>query len=117
MANRIEKLAAHLAASPTSDATSSALQPLVNDRPGDQDATPVETSNFLTGIFTPVMDEICVDLSLSACCIDGTVPSGLRGTFLRIGPNPRFDFQKKPYHIFDGDGMIHKVCALIYIVV
>ena len=39
----------------------------------------------------------------------GTLPSDLDGTFLRIGSNPRFSMESKPFHVFDGDGMIHSV--------
>ena len=109
MANRIEKLAAHLAPVPTSAATAAPLQPLENIRPGDEDANPVKTSFFIKGGFRSVIKEISTELCLSSCCIEGKVPAALRGTFLRIGPNPRFDFRDKPYHVFDGDGMIHKV--------
>ena len=107
MAHRIGKLAAHLSPAP---ASASAASPLVNKRPGDEAANPVPTSFFVKGAFRPVTKELSTDLSLSSCCIEGKVPVGLRGTFFRIGPNPRFDFENKPYHVFDGDGMIHKVC-------
>ena len=38
----------------------------------------------------------------------GELPAGLRGMFLRNGPNPMFE-PKGRYHIFDGDGMLHGV--------
>ena len=113
MAHRVEKLAAQLSPVAASASAAPILQPVENIRPGDEDAKPVRTSFFLKGGFRPVVQEISTDLSLSSCCIEGKVPAGLRGTFLRIGPNPRFDFQNKPYHVFDGDGMIHKVYTLM----
>ncbi len=69
----------------------------------------VETSAFVVGPFEPRADELTQHMDLAACAVEGAVPVELRGTFLRIGPNPHFDFRGKPYHVFDGDGMIHSM--------
>jgi carotenoid cleavage dioxygenase len=42
------------------------------------------------------------------CEIVGRLPSGLRGQFVRNGPNQMFEPPGK-YHTFDGDGMLHGV--------
>jgi len=52
----------------------------------------------------PVDDE----LSIAALRVTGALPEGLRGAFLRNGPNPQFPPIGR-YHLFDGDGMIHGV--------
>ncbi len=57
---------------------------------------------FLTGQYEPVRDERHdVDL-----VVRGELPAGLRGAYLRNGPNA---FYPPPgrYHVFDGDGMLH----------
>lgn len=43
--------------------------------------------------------------------LEGKIPTDLEpGCYLRIGPNPKFDFTTNvPYHSFDGDGLIHSV--------
>jgi carotenoid cleavage dioxygenase len=57
---------------------------------------------WLNGLFAPVADELDVaDLEVT-----GSLPAGLRGAFLRNGPNPAFPPIVR-YHVFDGDGMIH----------
>ncbi|MQL41459.1 hypothetical protein EI012_26485, partial [Escherichia coli] len=38
--------------------------------------------------------------------IQGTIPPSLDGAYIRNGPNPQF-LPKGPYHLFDGDGMLH----------
>ncbi len=59
---------------------------------------------YLSGIYAPVDDERDdVDLPVT-----GELPDGLRGSFLRNGPNPQFA-PLGNYHVFDGDGMIHAV--------
>ncbi|NNE72830.1 MAG: carotenoid oxygenase family protein [Acidimicrobiales bacterium] len=52
----------------------------------------------------PVDREIEVD----QCEVEGEIPPGLRGMFVRNGPNPMFEPIGK-YHMFDGDGMLHGV--------
>lgn len=65
---------------------------------------PPPASRFLDGLLAPVFDER-VDRDL---VVDGMVPEGLRGMFVRNGPNPQFAPIGK-YHPFDGDGMVHAV--------
>ena len=56
---------------------------------------------YLQGVHAPVTDELDLELA-----IDGELPRGLRGRYLRNGPNPAFE-PKGRYHMFDGDGMLH----------
>jgi carotenoid cleavage dioxygenase len=63
-----------------------------------------EPTPFLDGLMAPVMDERD-DAQLE---IAGTLPAGLRGVFVRNGPNPQFP-PRGAYHPFDGDGMLHAV--------
>jgi len=64
----------------------------------------VPPSPFLSGLMAPVTDERD-DHDLA---VTGAVPPGLRGMFVRNGPNPQFAPRGK-YHPFDGDGMLHAV--------
>ncbi len=59
---------------------------------------------WLHGVFAPVHDEL-TDVSLE---VVGQLPDGLRGTFVRNGPNQQFPPLGR-YHLFDGDGMLHGV--------
>ena len=52
----------------------------------------------------PIDREVDVD----RCEVIGEIPAGLRGSFVRNGPNPMFEPIGK-YHMFDGDGMLHGV--------
>lgn len=61
-------------------------------------------SPFVQGLLRPVEDERH-DTDL---WVEGSLPPGLRGAFLRNGPNPQFT-PAPGYHPFDGDGMIHAV--------
>ena len=65
----------------------------------------VASNAYLEGNFAPVKEE--VDLPLTT--IEGQIPEGLAGCFLRIGPNPQFVVDLERYHWFDGDGMIHEI--------
>ena len=58
---------------------------------------------YLQGLFAPVCAETDVELP-----VDGTLPAGLNGVYVRNGPNPRFAPRNR-YHWFDGDGMVHAV--------
>jgi carotenoid cleavage dioxygenase-like enzyme len=58
----------------------------------------------LGGNMFPIDNEIDVD----RCEVIGEIPPGLRGSFVRNGPNPMFEPIGK-YHMFDGDGMLHGV--------
>ena len=58
----------------------------------------------LLGNLCPVADEIDVaDLAVT-----GQLPAGLRGSFVRNGPNPLFEPTGR-YNMLDGDGMLHGV--------
>lgn len=48
------------------------------------------------------------EIESAECEIIGEVPAGLRGQFVRNGPNQMFEPMGK-YHTFDGDGMLHGV--------
>ena len=63
-----------------------------------------ETNPFLMGYYRPVSEE----LDLTRVPVIGSVPSGLRGMFLRNGPNAAFE-PRGAYHPFDGDGMLHRI--------
>lgn len=62
----------------------------------------LEKSRFFEGLLAPVLDERD-DGDLE---IVGELPAGLRGMFVRNGPNPQFP-PTGAYHPFDGDGMVH----------
>ncbi|HCP45025.1 MAG TPA: hypothetical protein DIU15_03235 [Deltaproteobacteria bacterium] len=70
---------------------------------GGNETAPIE-SPLLDGNFTPTSET----RAPTALDIEGELPENLRGTFFRIGPNPRFE-PKGRYHLFDGDGMVHAV--------
>lgn len=59
---------------------------------------------FLDGVLFPVDDE----LDVAKLDVTGAIPDGLRGDFMRNGPNPMFEPLGR-YHMFDGDGMLHSV--------
>ncbi len=58
----------------------------------------------LSGNLFPIDREHDID----RCEITGELPRGLRGAFVRNGPNPMFEPIGR-YHMFDGDGMLHSV--------
>jgi carotenoid cleavage dioxygenase-like enzyme len=59
---------------------------------------------FLQGLMAPVREERDnADLR-----VIGEIPAGLRGMFVRTGPNQEFA-PLGAYHPFDGDGMLHAV--------
>ncbi len=64
--------------------------------------TETSSSPYLSGPYAPVPDEVDV----GPLEVNGRLPDGLRGTFLRNGPNPMFP-PLGAYHLFDGDGMLH----------
>lgn len=62
----------------------------------------VDPSYILSDNFAPV-DE----LSPTQCeVVEGFIPPGLDGAYIRNGPNPQF-VPRGPHHYFDGDGMLH----------
>jgi carotenoid cleavage dioxygenase len=60
---------------------------------------------YLTGIHAPMEAE----LTLEALPVEGRIPEGLEGRYLRIGPNPLGRPNPARYHWFTGDGMVHGV--------
>ncbi len=58
----------------------------------------------LEGNMFPVGDEV----DIARLEVSGRLPEGLRGSFVRNGPNPLFQPVGR-YHMFDGDGMLHGV--------
>ncbi|MGP4023434.1 carotenoid oxygenase family protein [Actinomadura sp. 3N407] len=63
------------------------------------------TSPYLQGLLAPVTEEVTVhDLPVT-----GRIPPGLRGRYLRIGPNPLGIEDDSSYHWFLGDGMVHGI--------
>ncbi|MFM7069231.1 MAG: carotenoid oxygenase family protein [Actinomycetes bacterium] len=59
---------------------------------------------YLIGQYEPIRDERD-DADLT---VIGELPEGLRGTYLRNGPNSFFPPPGR-YHVFDGDGMVHGI--------
>ncbi|KNA23039.1 hypothetical protein SOVF_028540 [Spinacia oleracea] len=59
---------------------------------------------FLSENFAPVEE-----LPPTECEIEqGVLPSCLDGAYIRNGPNTQF-LPRGPYHLFDGDGMLHSI--------
>eukprot|EP00808_Paulinella_micropora_P015133 g20014.t1 len=64
-------------------------------------------NTYLTGNFAPVGEE---HAATALEVLEGSVPAGLSGVFMRIGPNPIPQHrQTKRYHWFDGHGHLHTV--------
>jgi carotenoid cleavage dioxygenase len=63
------------------------------------------TVRHLSGVFAPQRDEVDVaDLPVT-----GEIPADLSGSYLRNGPNPRFDPIGSFVFPLDGDGMVHRI--------
>ncbi|KAG8375220.1 hypothetical protein BUALT_Bualt10G0077700 [Buddleja alternifolia] len=64
----------------------------------------IDPNHVLSGNFAPVGE-----LPPTACdVVEGSLPPSLNGAYIRNGPNPQF-IPRGPYHLFDGDGMLHAV--------
>lgn len=63
---------------------------------------PVQSNPFLDGLHRPMEQE----LTIEDLHVTGSIPEGLDGRYLRIGPNP-MEADPGRYHWFTGDGMIH----------
>src|ERR1700704_6081882 len=63
------------------------------------------TQPYLSGRFAPVADEI----DASGLAVDGTLPEGLVGAYLRNGSNPMFPPLGSYTYPMEGDAMIHGV--------
>ena len=59
--------------------------------------------SLLSGCFEPLR----VEGEQAHLRVEETLPSGLAGTYYRIGPNPQFPPTGR-YHWFDGDGMVQR---------
>ncbi|TDB90256.1 carotenoid oxygenase [Actinomadura sp. KC216] len=60
---------------------------------------------YLQDLFAPVTEEVTAhDLPVT-----GRIPAGLRGRYLRIGPNPLGPDEGASYHLFTGEGMVHGI--------
>ncbi|KAH6788429.1 hypothetical protein C2S51_003435 [Perilla frutescens var. frutescens] len=72
----------------------------------DSPLTPsTDPDQLLSGNFFPVEE-----LPPTACeVVEGSLPSCLDGAYIRNGPNPQFIPHRRPYHFFDGDGMLHSI--------
>ncbi|WP_435277903.1 carotenoid oxygenase family protein [Rhodococcus yananensis] len=68
---------------------------------------PVDTAHHphLSGVFAPQRDEVDV----RGLRVDGVLPDDLHGTYLRNGPNPRFDPIGTYVYPLDGDAMVHRI--------
>ncbi|KAL8064624.1 hypothetical protein ABFX02_01G102700 [Erythranthe guttata] len=65
----------------------------------------VDPKHELSGSFYPVEE-----LPPTACeVVEGSLPAALEGgAYIQNGPNPQF-IPRGPYHIADGDGMLHSI--------
>ncbi|KAL9170714.1 hypothetical protein ABFS82_04G164500 [Erythranthe guttata] len=65
----------------------------------------IDPKKVLAGNFAPV-----AELPPTACeTVEGYLPTCLDGAYIRVGPNPQFTPPGCPYHLLDGDGMLHSV--------
>src|SRR6185437_3988858 len=62
------------------------------------------TNRYLQGIFEPLDSEY----NIENCIVNGQIPKELNGSLYKIGSNPQFVYSAN-YHLFGGDGMIHKI--------
>ncbi len=70
----------------------------------DRMAEPATPNPFLTGLNAPMDHE----LTLEQLAVQGSIPPGLDGRYLRIGPNPiKPPATQASHHWFVGDGMVH----------
>uniref|UniRef100_A0A2P2Q3M1 Uncharacterized protein n=1 Tax=Rhizophora mucronata TaxID=61149 RepID=A0A2P2Q3M1_RHIMU len=64
----------------------------------------VDPRRVLSDNFAPVDELPPVECEV----IQGSLPACLDGAYIRNGPNPQY-LPKGPYHLFDGDGMLHSI--------
>lgn len=60
---------------------------------------------YLHGIHSPMTEE----LTLEQLPVEGEIPAGLNGQYMRIGPNPLIPVDEAKHHWFTGDGMVHGI--------
>jgi carotenoid cleavage dioxygenase-like enzyme len=63
------------------------------------------TNPYLAGNYRPVT----IETTAESLPVTGRIPAGLRGRYLRNGPNPVGTPEPATYHWFTGDGMVHGV--------
>lgn len=78
--------------------TTSPAGPLVGQVTNTEHQPDLEGNRF------PVADEV----DITDCPVTGRLPDGLRGSFVRNGPNPAFEPIGR-YSALDGDGMLHDI--------
>jgi len=67
-------------------------------------AISAQDTPYITGVNSPMRAELTIeDLEVL-----GTIPTALRGRYLRMGPNPMHPSPRR-HHWFAGDGMVHGV--------
>lgn len=65
-------------------------------------------NRYFRGVFAPTQEELPQGPGLELEVLEGALPLGLDGLFLRVGPNP-WAKPTKRHHVFDGDGMLHSI--------
>ncbi|KAL7150122.1 hypothetical protein ABFS83_05G088400 [Erythranthe nasuta] len=72
----------------------------------------IDPEHGMSGYFAPV-DELPPTACTEVAAVEGgggPLPSCLDGAYIRNGPNPQFvEGRRRPYHLFDGDGMLHMI--------
>lgn len=66
---------------------------------------PAGGNPYLEGVHTPLTHEV----TLEALTVEGSIPAGLSGRYLRNGPNPATPPNPASYHWFTGAGMVHGI--------
>ncbi|KAL8054103.1 hypothetical protein ABFX02_05G115950 [Erythranthe guttata] len=73
----------------------------------------IDPENGMSGYFAPAEElppTACSEVAVEGG--GGPLPSCLDGAYIRNGPNPQFivaEGRRRPYHLFDGDGMLHMI--------
>ncbi|KAL7111486.1 hypothetical protein ACP275_05G091200 [Erythranthe tilingii] len=73
----------------------------------------IDPEHSMSGYFAPVEElppTACTEVAVEGG--GGPLPSCLDGAYIRNGPNPQFvvtEGRRRPYHLFDGDGMLHMI--------
>lgn len=83
----------------------SATPPLLHADPNRPAPVDIAHNHYLTGVFAPQREEV----SVADLPVHGTIPADLDGSYLRNGPNPRFDPIGSYVYPLDGDAMVHRL--------
>ncbi|KAL9167758.1 hypothetical protein ABFS82_05G118200 [Erythranthe guttata] len=73
----------------------------------------IDPEHSMSGYFAPAEElppTACTEVAVEGG--GGPLPSCLDGAYIRNGPNPQFvvaEGRRRPYHLFDGDGMLHMI--------